>query len=206
MSLLAQASAIAMFLCSACLSAAASSDNWTQLEEATVTLPTGCAGVVAGDGRRILTAAHCVPEGLAELDVTLHDGAQVPATLSEIDRERDIALFDLTEEAPVRPLLVHDQESHVGDSIFFTGREGGRSVRQRAEVERLGRCPSLPGVPRALFTSIRGEKGDSGSPLVDEELHVVGLVHGGAACSIATPTWEFAADINPPPGHENAAN
>jgi S1-C subfamily serine protease len=59
------------------------------------------------------------------------------------------------------------------------------------ELERLGRCPSLPGVPQALFTSLHGEKGDSGAPVVDHKLQVVGLVHGGAACSVAAPTAEI---------------
>jgi S1-C subfamily serine protease len=47
-------------------------------------------------------------------------------------------------------------------------------------------------VPQALFTTLHGRKGDSGAPVVDLQLRVVGLVHGGARCSIAAPTAEFA--------------
>jgi len=39
-----------------------------------------------------------------------------------------------------------------------------------------------------LFTTIAGIPGDSGAPLVDSATHVVGLVHGGAQCHIATPS------------------
>ena len=40
----------------------------------------------------------------------------------------------------------------------------------------------------ALFTSIDGIPGDSGAPIVDAGARVVGLVHGGAQCHIATPS------------------
>src|SRR5262249_7276229 len=58
---------------------------------------------------------------------------------------------------------------------------------QDARIDRRGRCESLPRLPDALFTSLRGEPGDSGSPLVDGAARIIGLVHGGARCQIATP-------------------
>ena len=38
-----------------------------------------------------------------------------------------------------------------------------------------------------MCTSIDGKPGDSGAPLVDLLGRVVGLVHGGVRCRIATP-------------------
>jgi S1-C subfamily serine protease len=63
---------------------------------------------------------------------------------------------------------------------------------QTARLDRIGQCPSLPALQNALFTSIRGRPGDSGAPLVNAAGEIVGLVHGGAACQIATPADTLA--------------
>src|SRR5439155_1105995 len=59
-------------------------------------------------------------------------------------------------------------------------------------VETIGRGPGLPDLPDALFTSIAGVPGDSGAPLVDGGARIVGLVHGGVRCHIATPSGALA--------------
>ena len=70
--------------------------------------------------------------------------------------------------------------------LYFEGNPS-RPRFQSARLDKIGRCPSLPDLPNALFTSIAGVPGDSGAPLVDVVAEVVGLVHGGARCHIATP-------------------
>jgi hypothetical protein len=59
-------------------------------------------------------------------------------------------------------------------------------------VERLAPCPSLPTVHDAIFTSIDALPGDSGSPLVDAKLRVIGVIHGGVRCHIASPVAPLA--------------
>jgi S1-C subfamily serine protease len=163
------------------------------LREATVVLlPGHCMGVVVEDGRHVMTAAHCADAGAQRIDLQLHDGTRLSGTALFIDEGRDVALFRLDEEASLTPLPLAPELPAPGDGLLFAGRNDPPGEFQEAWLERLGRCPSLPGVPQALFTKLRGEKGDSGSPVVDRQLRVVGLVHGGAACSIATPTAEFA--------------
>jgi S1-C subfamily serine protease len=159
------------------------------VEAATVTLGEGhCAGVVVEDGRHALTAAHCVRPGEAQVDLTFQDGQQLGGTYVHVDRGRDVAIIRLDARAPVRPLDVADGLPTPGAPLVFAGRHDRPGAPQDAMVERLGRCPSLPDVPAALFTTVRGRPGDSGAPLVDERMKVVGLVHGGAQCRIATPT------------------
>jgi hypothetical protein len=96
----------------------------------------------------------------------------------------------------VRALPIATALPLPGAGLLFFGRNDRPNEPQEVELERLGRCPSLPGVPQALFTSLHGEKGDSGAPVVDRDLQVVGLVHGGAACSIAAPTADFAPVVD----------
>jgi S1-C subfamily serine protease len=168
--------------------------DFRTLRDATVTLfPGHCAGVVVADGRHALTAAHCIDVAAGERQpVVLRDGKALSGVVKLVDTIRDVAIIRFDEVAPVRPLSLASALPVPGEGLLFFGRNDQPNEPQEVELKRLGRCPSLPGVPQALFTSLHGEKGDSGAPVVDRKLHVVGLVHGGAACSIATPTAELA--------------
>jgi S1-C subfamily serine protease len=166
------------------------------VEQATVTLlPGHCAGVIVEDGRHALTAAHCVGLFEQRIELELFDGRTVAGRYVHVDPQRDVAVIQLDRVAPVRPLAVAEALPRPGAALLFTGRNDRPGRPQEVELARLGRCPSLPGVPQALFTTLRGEKGDSGAPVVDSAYRVVGLVHGGAACSIATPTHGLATVV-----------
>ncbi len=170
------------------------SPDYRALKDATVTLfPGHCAGVVVADGRHALTAAHCIDIAPGERQpVVLRTGQMLSGVVKLVDTARDVAVIRFDEAAPVHPLTVATTLPIPGSGLLFAGRNDRPNEPQEVELERLGRCPSLPGVPQALFTSLHGEKGDSGAPVVDHKLQVVGLVHGGAACSVAAPTAGIA--------------
>ncbi len=160
------------------------------LQNATVTLyPGHCAGVIVADGHHALTAAHCLdgPPGSPQ-PVVLRGGKRLDGVVKLVDPRGDLAVIRFDTAAPVRPLPLAPTLPLAGEPLLFAGRNDRPGAPQDITLERLGRCPSLPGVPQALFTSLHGAKGDSGAPVVDRQLQVVGLVHGGAVCSIAAPT------------------
>jgi hypothetical protein len=158
------------------------------IRTATISLPGRCAGVVAEDGMFAVTAAHCIRPGERELAIQYSNGVGDVAKIASLDRAQDIAILSLGHRAPVKGLAFAEALPTPGTGVYFGGRLDGSRAVQFVQVLRLGRCPSLPDVPQALFTSLHGQKGDSGAPVVDTNLRVVGLVHGGAACSIAAPT------------------
>ncbi len=144
-----------------------------------------CSGVLAEGPDLVFTAAHCVRN---ETHVRLQFGTGVRRTgwVVATDQAADQALLILEEPVDIKPLSLVRRRQIPGTILYFEGHLS-RTAFQTLRLDRIGRCPSLPNLANALFTSVRGKPGDSGAPLVDRAGRVVGLVHGGARCHIATP-------------------
>ena len=146
----------------------------------------GCSGVLAESPGIVLTARHCVKGEGQELRVRFTTGASRSAWVVAIDEVADQALLLVEDPPAIAPLPLVRRRPIAGTVLYFEGNPT-RPRFQSARLDRIGRCPSLPNLPNALFTGIHGVPGDSGAPLVDGAARVVGLVHGGAQCRIATP-------------------
>jgi S1-C subfamily serine protease len=167
-----------------------------RIAAATVTvLPATCAGVLVESPDLVVTAAHCVP-GLANgVKVAFSDGVARRATVLVADHARDLAVLRLAHPVEAKPLRLATELPAEGDRLVFVGRVDEPPRVQTVRVVALDRCDSLPRVDSAIFTSLDAHKGDSGAPLVDAGLRVVGLVHGGARCHIAAPTASLGLDF-----------
>lgn len=149
-------------------------------------LPKGCTGVLAESPQIVLTARHCVEAYGERVRVRFTTGWSRTAWVIATDEVSDQAVLLLEDPVPIEPLPLVRRRPIPGTVLYFEGNP--RQPRfQSARLDRIGRCPSLPSLPNALFTSIRGTPGDSGAPVVDGAGRVVGLVHGGPRCHIATP-------------------
>ena len=150
---------------------------------------TGCAGVIAESPQIVVTAKHCLKADT--LRVRLSTGALRTAWLVATNDASDQAVLFLEQPAGVEPLPLVRRPQIPGTVLYFEGNPE-RPRFQSARLDRIGRCPGLPDLPDALFTSVAGVPGDSGAPLVDGGARIVGLVHGGARCHIATPSRALA--------------
>jgi S1-C subfamily serine protease len=149
-------------------------------------LKPGCSGVLAESPDVVFTALHCLPEDAKSVEIRFTTGWTRRAWVVAVDRTADQAALLLDDPVPIEPLRLVRRRQIPGTVLYFEGHPA-RPRFQEARLERIGRCPSLPGLPNALFTGIRGVPGDSGAPVVDAAGDVVGLVHGGARCHILTP-------------------
>ena len=152
---------------------------------ASVLVGSGCSGVLAEGPDLVVTAEHCIT-GRQSVELRFSNGATRTAWVVAIDHVADQALLLLEEPVALTPLAISRRLPISGSVLYFEGRPSEPRF-QEAKLEKVGRCPSLPALPNALFTTIAGVPGDSGAPIVDAGLRVVGLVHGGAQCQIATP-------------------
>jgi S1-C subfamily serine protease len=153
---------------------------------ASVLVGSGCSGVLVDGPDLVLTAKHCVTGG-ATYELRFSDGTRRTGWLAGVDDVADQALLLLEEPVAVKPLALVPKPPIAGTVLFFAGNPDHPRF-QEAKLERTGTCPSLPSLGDALFTTINGIPGDSGAPIVDAGTRVVGLVHGGAQCHIATPS------------------
>ncbi|HEY2389048.1 MAG TPA: serine protease [Candidatus Binatia bacterium] len=177
--------AFALSCARAVLAEQAPADIQHRLHEASVNVGGGCSGVLTEGQDLVVTARHCVT-GKSVLDVRFSNGLVRPGYVAATDEVADQAVLLLETPVSVTPLSLLRGAPIDGTVLFFEGNP--RDPRfQEAKLDHSGTCPSLPQLSNALFTTIRGVPGDSGSPLVDAGGHVVGLVHGGAQCAIATP-------------------
>jgi S1-C subfamily serine protease len=159
-----------------------------------VVLPARCGGVLAASPELVATALHCIDRG-AVLRVRASGGGVFEARLEATDADADQAVLRLVRPLAAEPLEIARRAPIDGTVVFFEGNPEQPRL-QDARIDRRGRCESLPRLPDALFTSLRGRPGDSGSPLVDGAARIIGLVHGGARCQIATPATRLARLID----------
>lgn len=153
---------------------------------ASVLVGGGCSGVLVDGPDLVLTAEHCVDTGAMHA-LRFSDGSERTGWVAGVDHAADQALLLLEEPVTLKPLMLVRQPPIAGTVLYFAGNPKNPRF-QEAKLERTGRCPSLPALGDALFTTIDGIPGDSGAPIVDAGARVVGLVHGGAQCHIATPS------------------
>lgn len=155
------------------------------LHAASVIVNSGCSGALIQDRDLVVTARHCVRQSDA-VEVEFTSGDVRTGRVVAVDRVADQAVLVLDEPVAIEPLLLAERRPEPRSRLYFEGNPE-RPQFQEAELDRFGRCPSLPDLPNALFTTIEGQPGDSGAALVDRAARVVGLVHGGERCHIATP-------------------
>jgi S1-C subfamily serine protease len=164
------------------------------LAGATVRLANGCTGAFAERTQLIATAFHCVRDRDV-VTVRTAGGQERTAWVVATDERADQAVLFLEQAEHVTPLRVARRPAAPGSVLYFSGHPD-RLGFQEARVDRVGVCPSLPELPNALFTTVKGRPGDSGAPLVDGAGSIVGLVHGGAQCEIATPADTLSALVD----------
>ena len=122
----------------------------------------------------LLTNAHVICPDRSSLEITLHDGRKLPATVQAIDEWLDAAVLRVP-GAAARPLALGDATRlEPGDSVLFIGSPLGMDFTvSRAIVSHPRR--NMYGISFVQFDA-NVNHGNSGGPLLDTEGRAVGIV------------------------------
>lgn len=134
----------------------------------------GCGVVVGKD--RVLTNAHNMRDRTTE--VTFVDGRAVQGELAAVDPDGDLAVITV-DTGEIAPIVWADTVPAPGAVVFAVGRTpaGGERLTfgMVSGIERSFRGPRGREVTGSLEHTAPLARGSSGSPVVDEAGHLVGL-------------------------------
>lgn len=134
----------------------------------------GCGIVIAKD--RVLTNAHNLRDRTTE--ITFAGGRAVQGELAAVDPDGDLAVVTVdTDDAP--PITWAAEMPGAGALVFAVGRTPAGGTRLTfgmvSGIERSFRGPRGRRVTGSLEHTAPLARGSSGSPVVDEAGHLVGL-------------------------------
>lgn len=124
----------------------------------------------------VLTNEHVLPFIGEDLPVRVetYDGQMIGAVELARDSQYDLALLRLEKPVNVAPLTLSEQELDEGSPVFSIGHP---SAVTRSWVTTVGVLGSRD-EPDAIFSSIPSSQGSSGSPMLNLEGEVVGIIWG----------------------------
>jgi len=151
-------------------------------------------GVVWDDSGLIVSASHS-QEREDSLEVGLHDGSTVKATLVGFDNSTDVALIKVDQKLPV-PTWSDGADLKVGNLVLLLGRPGKTARASLGIASAVGkdewRTSAGGKVDRYVQADVSRSPGFSGGPLVDMNGNLLGMYSSalarGAHAIIPTPT------------------
>ncbi len=141
----------------------------------------GCGFLATGTGfmideHTLVTNRHVIEDSSA-LEISTYDGHTASATAASSTTAADLAIVRVKESLPVAAKLA-DRDPQVGDAITVIGYPGGGRLTTTSGIV-LGAVedPLYGSVGTVLGTSAVVEPGSSGSPVLDADGEVVGVIY-----------------------------
>ena len=158
------------------------------------------SGFRLADSRWVVTAAHVVTSAPSGSPVVVWDAKHWPARLVHVDKDSDLALLELTADAPMPGLTLAESSvlPAAGEWIVVLGCPFG--ARATATVGIVSAAPGAilepPSLRKLMQLNAAVNPGNSGGPVVNLDGKVVGIANatipGGFGLGFATPISALA--------------
>lgn len=135
----------------------------------------GSGFVVSPDG--YVVTNHHVIDDAKTIDVEFSNGIILPAEVISSSERYDIALLKVRVAGLTALPIIEDPESvRAGDEVFVVGAPGDRELGQSVSKGIISGKRTLDGV-KFIQTDTKISPGNSGSPLVNKDGQVVGVIN-----------------------------
>lgn len=165
---------------------ALSPDGFTAAQRMTVRVRSvGCSGTIvlstgtgfALDAHTLVTNKHVISNS-KRITVTTYDGRTIAATAATTSTAADIAVITTEESLGNAFARTAEHDPEVGDVVTVVGYpNGGRLTTSSGVVLGSTEDPLAGAVDAVLATSAKVSVGSSGSPALDENGRVIGVVY-----------------------------
>lgn len=135
------------------------------------------SGVVINAGKGYIVTNHHVVEGADEIQIVLHDGRQLLATLVGSDPEADVALLKVKQDGLADVPMADSDQLRVGDFAVAIGNPFGLGQTVTSGiVSALGRTGlGIEGYEDFIQTDASINPGNSGGALVNLNGELIGI-------------------------------
>lgn len=151
----------------------------------------GTGMVLSADGL-VLTNYHVVRSTERLMVTVAATGRQYDAELIGRDATRDVALLQLDGVRGLQPVTVDGEDASIGDVVIAAGNANGQGfvTANRGNIRATGRQiyvnSAVPEDPPQMLrglieTDAAAEPGDSGGPMYDADLEVLGMTTAGSS-------------------------
>lgn len=131
------------------------------------------SGFIISESGYILTNYH-VAETYAKLDVTFNSGLKLKATTIRKDKARDVALLKIDVEG-LTPIPINPNDPELGSNVTVVGTPASVSLGQSISKGVVSGIRIIDG-SRYFQTDASVNPGNSGGPVLNESLEVIGIV------------------------------
>jgi len=157
------------------------------------------AGAIIDAAGIVVTNAHVV-KGAGRITVTLQDQEQLTAELLHIVPGQDIAFLRIRPTSKLTSITFSDSDrARIGNTVYTVGTSNLlRGSISEGKINGLGQqgASKLPGGPKFTVLQVAFDiyKGDSGSPLLDNEGRLLGIM-AATQTKIAKVSYAIPANL-----------
>lgn len=178
--------------------------NLQEAVGATATVKTGKghgSGFFISEDGYLITNYHVVADS-SDLQVILHDGSKIKATIVQQNKDADIALLKIGKTGLVPFSITENEVFGIGKDIYAIGTPTAEDLSQTLSKGIISSVRKQSNGTKIIQTDASVSPGNSGGPMVDKNGQLIGIINakligdGVEGISFAIPAVLITTSLN----------